>query len=399
MKRIIGWVLLIIVAISSLLIVKDKSEIYDIDVKNSEIEMKIKYKGLKNAIDFTTNDKGLYVAFKNKIMAIPSVGEPYTLIEDKDLNITTLEGSGDKLYFVTDNAIMSLDVNNKKLEECLTNIPNNGDYKQVLIKGYKEYLYISIGATTNSGVVGSDNQWVDENPVGHDISPYDIIVNKNENGGFVPKGTFNEDDEIIKRETIGNSSIIIYNTNTKAIETYAWGIRNVEGMGITDDGRIFATVGGYENRGLRPVENDRDYIYEIKKGYWYGFPDFSGGDPLDSPRFQGESSLKNTSILKKHPMSPPAPAYQHSDVNSLKWLVIDDKGKINGKNSLQLYFYDCNKNNIMFSAPNGVASELITLKDNCNVSNMKVFNDELYILDGNHGFLFTIAIKDKILIN
>ncbi len=180
------------------------------------------------------------------------------------------------------------------------------------------------------------------------------MLNKNEKGAFVPQGASNEDNEVIKGESIGNSSLLIYNSNTKAIETYAWGIRNIEGLDITLDGRIFATIGGYENRGLRPVENDSDYIYELKKGYWYGFPDFSGGDPLDSPRFQGESNIKNSPLLKKHPMSPPAPTYQHNDLNSLKWIAIDDTGKINGQNTLQLYFYDSNKNNIMCSTVNGV---------------------------------------------
>ena len=399
MKKIVGWILLIIIAISSLLIVKDKNEIYDIGVKDSEFEMKIRYKGLKNAMDFTTSDTGLYIAFQSKIMAIPSVGEPYILIEDKNFNITSLESNGDKVYFVTNNTILSIDVLNGNLEECLSGIPNNGDYNQVLLKAYKEYLYISIGAATNSGVVGSDNQWISENPICHDIPPYDIAVNENKNGGFVSKGISNEDNETIKGESLGNSSIIIYNTNTKAIETYAWGIRNIEGLDITDDGRLFATVGGYENRGLRPVENDSDYIYEMKKGYWYGFPDFSGGDPLDSPRFQGESSIKNTPILKKYPMSPPAPSYQHGDLNSLKWVAIDDKGGINGENTLQLYFYDCKKNNIMCSNVNGSPREFITLNDNCTISNMKILNDELYILDSNHGYLFTISIKNKVLIN
>ncbi len=47
----------------------------------------------------------------------------------------------------------------------------------------------------------------------------------------------------------------------------------------------------------------------------------------------------------------------------------------------------------MCSAVNGVPNKLITLKDNCTVSNMKVLKDELYILDGNHGFIFTLAIR------
>ena len=36
---------------------------------------------------------------------------------------------------------------------------------------------------------------------------------------------------------------------------------------------------------VRGIKNDRDYIYEINGDRWYGWPDYSGGDPITSPRF------------------------------------------------------------------------------------------------------------------
>lgn len=393
MKKIIGWILLIIVATGAFLIVKEKNKIYDMESLNSEIEIKIKYKGLKDAIDFTMNENNIFVAFSNKVLCIPNDEEPYTLIEDESLNISEIEINGDKLFLVNENKIISVDITNGELEECLVNLPNIGDYKNVILKSYKDYLFLSLGAATNSGIVGSDNKWTAENQIGHDISPYDIKLNKSENGAFLPLGTSSEDNEVIKGEKLGTSSIVIYNTKSKNFETYAFGIRNVAGMDIAEDGRIFATVGGYENRGLRPVENDRDYIYEIKKGYWYGFPDYSGGDPLNSPRFQGDSAILNTPLIKNYPMTPPAPLYQHNKVSSLKWIVVDNKGEVNNSNNMCLYFYDSKNNSILYSTVKGVPKELVNLKDRCFVSSMKILNDKFYILDSKSGVLFTIASK------
>ncbi|MEG1255648.1 hypothetical protein [Clostridium sp.] len=395
MKKIIGWILIIVISIGSVLIVKEKSDIYDIGVNDTQIEMKIRCKGLKDSVDFTMNEKSIFLAFSNRILCIPKEGEPYNLIEDDKLDIRCLEINGDKLYFLTKNEIMSVDITNRSVEECLGSIPNNGDYKDVMIKSYKEYLFISISSATNSGVVGSDNQWLNDNKNIHDISPKDIILNKNKNGAFVSVGTSNTENEVIKGEAIGNSSIIIFNTNTKKIETFAWGIRNVKGMDIATDGRVFTVVGGMENRGIRAVENDSDYIYEIKKDYWYGFPDFSGGDPLNSPKFQSKSLTVNTPLMAKYPMIPPAPIYEHSDLNTLKWIVIDDDGAIDENKILCLYFYDIKDNSILYSNIQGTPQKLIALKENCVVSNMKIINDEFYILDNKHGFLFTISKKSK----
>lgn len=75
----------------------------------------------------------------------------------------------------------------------------------------------------------------------------------------------------------GNASLIKLTLSNNNIETFAWGLRNINGMNVNSEGKIFAVVGGMEDRGLRPVKGDYDYIYEIQEGKWYGWPDYSGG--------------------------------------------------------------------------------------------------------------------------
>ena len=389
MKKLIGWIIIIIISIGSILIVDKKSDIYNIGQGYEDVEFKIKFKGLKEATDFTMSNGKIYISFPKKIRCYENGKEPYDILEDSNLNIKTIEQSGENIYFITDNRLMSVNINSGKIKECINNIPNKGDYDEVLLKAYKDYLFITIGSMTNSGIVGGDNVWANENSSGCDISPFTIKLRENKVGAFVPKGNSNTSNQVIKGQEIGNSSIILFNVNTFEYETYAWGIRNIEGIDVTDDGRVFVTVGGYEDRGERPIENDSDYIYEIKKGYWYGFPDYSGGDPLSSPRFNSQvNDIKP--LMAEYPMNPPAPYYQYKDVDSLKWIVIDEVGNISKNNQKTIFLYNKENNNIYQSLIGGVFEPFIELNSNCTASSMKIEEDKLYILDSNNGFLFTV---------
>lgn len=394
MKKFFGWILLIIIAVGSIYIVKDKHKIYEgISTNNSEVEIKIRYKGLKKAVDFTMDDNNIYIGFKDKILCIPSKGEPYKLIEDDNLNITSLELCNEKLYFISNNKLMSVHVFSKEVQCCIDNLPNNGDYSEVLLKAYENKLYLTIGAATNSGIVGTDNEWIKENPNFHDIPAYDIKLKTNTSGAFVSRNEGNTENQIVKGEKIGTSSIIEYNTGTTEIATYAWGIRNIKGIDINSEGRIFVTVGGFENRGNRPILGDCDYIYEVKKGIWYGFPDYSGGDPLTSPRFKGGGDEALSNILSETPMNPPATIYQHDSLNSLSYLAIDNGNILNLQGNSFIYCYDSSKNEVFYSNINGAPEELIKFKDGTGIKKMKALNDALYFLDSDNGFLFTLSMK------
>ncbi len=389
MKKIIGWIIILILAFGSIMIVKEKTEIYNIGNKDGNVEFKIRYKGLKSAVDFTMMDNKVYIAFPQEIECIENGKEPYSILQDESLNITCIEIAGENMYFISGKKLMSIDLNNGNVKEQISDLPNKGDYTEVLLKAYKENLFITIGSMTNSGIVGDDNEWIKSNPQSHDLPSGTIKLRENPIGAFVTKGKANTDGQVIKGQPIGNSSILTFNINTSECKTYAWGIRNIKGIDITGEGKVFAAVGGYESRGERPIENDSDYIYEIKKDYWYGFPDYSGGDPLDSPRFSTGGN-KTKLILSECPMNPPAPYYQYNTVDSLKWIAIDNYGTIAKTNQSSMFFYNKENNTIYCGIIGGIFEPFIELNYNCAASNMKIINNELYILDSNNGFLFTI---------
>lgn len=52
---------------------------------------------------------------------------------------------------------------------------------------------------------------------------------------------------------------------------YAWGIRNPYGVNLSPDEVLYATENGFDVRGSRPIGNDREDLYVIKQGAWYGW--------------------------------------------------------------------------------------------------------------------------------
>ena len=64
-------------------------------------------------------------------------------------------------------------------------------------------------------------------------------------------------------------------------------------------------------------------IYIARKGQWYGFPDFSGGDYISSPRFNVENYGRDSTKFLFWPQCI------NKNVDSLKELAIDRRNSIN----------------------------------------------------------------------
>jgi hypothetical protein len=297
------------------------------------------------------------------------------------------------LYFSSDTKVYSYDLSNKKLIEAIKDLPNYGDYKNSLIKIKGDYMYIAIGAITNSGVVGEDNIWIKSTPYIHDITPKDITMKgldfgNDKTGAFQSYKTKSIKGQIIPEHFPGNASVIIYNLKTGNSETFAWGIRNVTGMDFTNEGKLIAASGGIENRGVRPVKGDSDYLYEIKKGVWYGWPDYSGGDPITSPRFKGGVNGLQF-VLENHPTTnPPGPIYQHKSVSSIGAIAVDSAGTLGEKNCI--YFYDKSDNEVYGFNGAGTIKEDVKFNENTEISSLKFSGKELLVLDENSGYLYSI---------
>lgn len=395
MKKIISYIITIIILLGIFFILRGVYKNQYIKVKDANFEGNIKYKGLKGAIDFAVDESGkCYIAYNNKIQVIDSNGKSYNLFVDKDVNIDSLDYFKNKLYFSSEDKVYCYDLAEKSKTILIKDLPNYGDYKDSKVRVYNDQLYVTIGSATNSGVVGNDNPWLSDSPFFYDLSPKDITLKGSpfgteKTGAFVPYKTKNNKGQIIPNHFPGNASVAVYNLKTSSFENFAWGIRNIKGLDFNSEGKLYTTVGGIENRGLRPVAGDVDYIYEINKNVWYGWPDYSGGDPVSSPRFRNENKNKTEFILENHPSSnPPAPLYQHKSINSLGAVAVDANAQMGNKDCI--YFYD-KRDNMIYSLSKGNAlSEKVHFSTKSNITEMRIVSKELLVLDSGEGYLYTI---------
>ena len=398
MKRYLKFLVSIILMGIFVFLISRLYKQYNISVMDKNIKCILSYKGLKGAEDITSDEEGnIFVAYRNKIQCIEKSGKSYDVLKDESLDITSIEYSNGQLYYASKSEILCYSLKDKNQKIIMKDLPNFGDYRNSEIKILGENLFISIGAATNSGVVGNDNIWLKDSPFFHDLSPKEMVIKghnfgSEKTGAFVSYKTKSYSSQIVPSHFPGNSSIVTYNINTGVSQTFAWGIRNVTGMDFGSDGKLFAATGGMEKRGLRPVTGDCDYIYEIENNVWYGWPDFSGGDPITSPRFRIDSNNKVDFILDKHPSSnPPAPLYQHKTVSTLGSIAIDKFGYIGEKDSI--YFYDFKDNNICELNKNNVLSEKIELSKESKIGSIKFTKGKLLILDKEQGCIYFIVKK------
>lgn len=369
----------------------------NITLVNKNIKFDLKYKGLKDAVDFTSDGKGnYYIAYKDKIQLITATGKSNYIYNGPGLNIKSIEYNQSELYFSSGEKILCYDLISKKTNILVKDLPNFGDYKDSIIRINGNNIYLTIGAATNSGVVGDDNLWLKDNKYTCDIPPFDITLKglnfgSSNNSAFSIYGTKGIKGQIISGHFPGNSSILMYNLKSKQLKTYSYGIRNIKGMDFNSKGMIIASVGGMENRGLRPVKGDCDYIYKIEEGVWYGWPDYSGGDPVTSPRFKGENNQPLSFILENHPTTnPPAPIYQHKSLNTLSQIAVDKNADIESKDST--FFYDIGSKTVFNIDTYGIINEVLNFKTG-SINSMKFINNNLVVMDSSRGLLYSIVKK------
>ncbi|MCY6484654.1 hypothetical protein OW763_09910 [Clostridium aestuarii] len=401
MKRFLKSVLIIIIFTFGIISLKKYCiKDYNISLKDNNLQWKLKYKGMKGAVDFTIDDnENYYIGYKDKIQFIDKNGKSFGVFSNNNMNINSIEYYKGKLYFSSNSCIYSYELHSKECIEIISDLPNFGDFKNSLLKINGEYLYVTIGSATNSGVVGSDNKWIKKNPFGHDISPEKITLRginfeDGKTGAFVNYRTKNIEGQIIPGHFPGNASIIMYNLKTGDSATFAWGIRNVKGLDFDSRGRMIASVGGMEDRGLRPVKGDTDYIFVIKTKQWYGWPDYSGGDPISSPKFKGQNNKIISFILDNHPTTnPEAPIYVHKNLGTLKGLSVDSKGSIGKVDSI--YFFDNHEKKLCCIDDKGVLSEKLKFDEKSQICSIKYVKNQILIMDANEGNLYSLSIKEK----
>lgn len=231
----------------------------------------------------------------------------------------------------------------------INNLPSMGDHHTngpVIKDGY---IYFATGTATNSGVVGPDNAeygWLKRYPSFHDIPCKDIVLSginytsinaldsgsgkEVSTGAFVPFGKATTSGQVVKGSVPCGGAVLRIPVGGGAPELVAWGLRNPYGLAVAPDGRLFATENAYDDRGTRPVWGAGDVLWEITPNAWYGFPDFSAGQPIwDREEYEvpGKESVKR--VLQQHPQTPPKPSAilgVHSSSNGFEFSRSDAFG-------------------------------------------------------------------------
>ncbi|MCE9654235.1 hypothetical protein [Clostridium celatum] len=391
MKRFLKFLCLATVVITLAFGIYEFSNKYNLNLIYSNIEWSINIKDCIDAVSFDFDNEGnIYIAYKDYIKVIKDNKEEVLLKQDS-FNIYDIACYKGDIIIATGNDILRYYKDDKKLIQLVENMPNKGLNKETKIIINNDDLYITIGSNTNSGVVEQKGGEVDK--ASFEWISTGVSYGNTKTSAFSEFGKIINEGEKIKEEALSNASILKYNLISNEIITYSTGLRNIEGLDFDSSGKMIAIVGGMEDSGVRPVKDDFDYIYEIKEKAWYGWPDFSGGDPIISPRFADEDS-KLSFVIANHPTEVTlGPMYQHTSVSSLRGLAIDDDGNFLVKDTV--IFADSKKNIVYAKDKDGYVREIIALNDNCNIKKIKYYKSSIYILDNNIGCVYKVEVANN----
>jgi glucose/arabinose dehydrogenase len=210
-------------------------------------------------------------------------------------------------------------------QNIIMGLPSNGDhYNSPVTFSPDNKLYFGQGTVTNSGVVGNDNTWVTTSPLlcdysgdyimlhGQNFETYNILSEAITNdmattGAFSPYGIPNNPYEFRKKYIKASGCILRANLDGSNLEQVAWGFRNPAYLKFDNSGLLYTVNNGYNSIGSRPIENATDDFYLVTPDLWYGWPDYSGGEAVNSPRFTPTGGLQPSLLLKNQPNVPPRP--------------------------------------------------------------------------------------------
>ncbi len=207
----------------------------------------------------------------------------------------------------------------------LDNLPGPGNYHTNMVAfGPDGKLYFSQGAMTNTGIVGLDAYelgWLRRLPHAHDLPGHDItlagvnIETANPlvdqpgarafTGAFSPFAQATQPGQRVSAQLPCTAAVMRCNPDGGDLELVAWGLRNAYALGFLPDGRLLAVDQGADDRGSRPVGDVPDLLFEVRRGAWYGWPDYIDGDPIMDPRYVPTRGPAPSFVLTNHDHLPP----------------------------------------------------------------------------------------------
>lgn len=390
MKRFFKFFTCSIFIVAIALAIYAYSNRYGLNIIKEGIDSNLLIKGCEGATAIASGDNlDIYISFKDEIIKIDKKSKISRVYKDSSFNIQDIAYKDGDLYLLSNENFILINSNGES-KILKSELPYGEKvYRNLLVKDNS--ILISIGSKTNAGIAKEGEE--------KDISPINLSLNginygKGNTGAFKDYGVKSNNGEKILGKEIGTASIIEFDINNEKFSLFASGIKNVKGYDINSKGEILATVGGIEEDGDRGVIRDTDYIYKISKGLWYGWPDFSGGDPITSPRFTNGKTLEP--LIKNPPEKiGQTPSYQHTSVNSLGKLAIDKYGKLLNKDSI--IFCD-DKEKLIYSLDNKkVLSKILQLEEDSNIEDILFRDDDCILLDSGKGCVYRLIKNEDII--
>ncbi|MGL5820951.1 MAG: hypothetical protein ACRCYE_04870, partial [Sarcina sp.] len=387
MKKII-FIIIILMSFLSTIAIADVSKKFSVNCAK-DYDYELITKELKGATDFVVDNESIYISFSNKISKLTE----NNLLEDifiaNDVNISSIEYRNNIIYYRSFDKVIGYDMKTQTHTILIDNLPFGGLYTDGKLLILNDKLYICIGAGTNSGIVEADSIWAKNGK--HDISNKDFTFSgvkyQGLTGPFKMFGSYPVKDESLQTNIFATASVIEFNLDTKKYQTYATGIRNIEGLDYSSEEKILISVGGIENIGERALYGDSDYLYKLKKNAEYGWPDYTGGDSVDSPKFRMEGEKIVKRIFNETPKILEQPIYEHDNIATLGSLAIDRKGSLEKQDSI--FINDRSQNLIMNIDLYGNKKNILEYS-NLNIKKIVLINENIFILDDKNGLLIKL---------
>lgn len=213
----------------------------------------------------------------------------------------------------------------------VSGLPTGGDhFTGTLLFGPDGKLYFTVGTTTNSAVVGTDNlPWLRYYAGLHDrparpvtltganfITPNPLTGQEHDTavtGPYKPFGQPCRPGETVPAALPANGTILRCNPDGSGLETVADGFRNPFGLRFGPDGNLYASDNGADVRGSRPVRHDWDNFWQVTGGGWHGWPELYSGLPVTLPHFRPPEGRAPDFVLAAHPplASQPLVRFKH----------------------------------------------------------------------------------------
>lgn len=360
----------------------ETSKIHSISLEKEDLKCDVVSKGCGDGVSIDVDkNENIYIAKKSRIEIITKDGKERNLIKDESYSIEDIKFFEDKLYFISNDSLFYVDIESYNIESILGKIPSGGNGIDRKLFIVKDDLCIAIPSYTNSGIAEGEVS---------DIPPiYSVLSGNNygdNNTGFYKKnGESSQKGETLNKTLMGNGAIYIIKNNKPVL--FASGIRGITGIDTDSTGKLYALFSGMRNEGLRPVNRDKDYIYKVEKGGFYGFPDYSGGDFIESPRFMGDEKLKP--LLEEYIQKDiVAPLFQSEYVNSLKELAIDKDGRVLEENTL--IYWDKEEKSLKSYKEGFGEKKIINVGDKSYVKDIIYNSGKFLVLDSGNGVIFSI---------